>query len=154
MPGKNISATERTLGYLLRRPYETLQAQVYGQLAGRGFPDIRPAHSAVFRFIAPAGSRVSELAERAQMTKQSMSYLVEALAGGGYVTVGPDPEDGRAKRVRLTARGRAVSEALVALSRKVEAGFAARLPPGRMAALRDLLGELTEALEKEAAGAP
>jgi DNA-binding MarR family transcriptional regulator len=147
MSGNNISAAERTIGFLLRLPYETLSERVYGALAARGFPDIRPAHSVVFRYIAQSGSRVSELAERAHLTKQSMSYLVEALARGGYVTITPDPADGRAKLVRLTARGREISETLVALSREVEQDFAARLAPGRMAALRGLLGELADALK-------
>jgi DNA-binding MarR family transcriptional regulator len=143
----NISAAERTIGYLLRLPYETLSQRVYGGLAARGFADIRPAHSAVFRYIARSGSRVSELAERAHLTKQSMAYLVEALAQAGYVTIGPDPADGRAKLVRLTARGHGVSRALVELSRKVEEDFATRLAPGQMAALRTLLSELADALE-------
>lgn len=147
MDDTNISAARRTLGFLLRLPYETLSERVYGALAARGFPDVRPAHSAVFRYIARSGSRVSELAERAHLTKQSMAYLVEALAHGGYVTVTPDPADGRAKLVCLTARGHEVSEALVTLSREVEDNFAARLTPGRMATLRSLLGELADALE-------
>lgn len=144
---ENISAAQRTLGFLLRLPYETLLERVYGALAARGFPDIRPAHNAVFRYIARSGSRVSDLAERAHLTKQSMAYLVEALACGGYVTVAPDQADGRAKLVCLTARGREVSEALVALSREVEDDFAARLAPDRMATLRGLLSELTDVLE-------
>jgi DNA-binding MarR family transcriptional regulator len=148
MDDRTIGATERTIGYLLRLPYERLSERVYGALAAQGFPDIRPAHSAVFRHVAASGSRVSDLAERAGMTKQSMAYLVEALAASGHVTVAPDPADGRAKLVRLTRRGRAVSETLVRLSREVEAEFAALLPPGRMAALRGLLGDLAEALER------
>ena len=149
MSGSNISVAERTIGYLLRLPYETLSRRVYGALAARGFPDIRPAHSAVFRYIEPSGSRVSELAERAHLTKQSMSYLVEALAQSGYVTIAPDSEDGRAKRVCLTKRGRDVSKTLVALSREVEEDFAARLSRGRMAVLRDVLNELANALEPD-----
>ena len=148
MDERNISATERTLGYLLRLPYERLSECVYGTLAAQGFPDIRPAHSAVFRHIAGSGSRVSDLAERAGLTKQSMAYLVEALAAAGYVAVAPDPADGRAKLVRLTRRGRMVSETLVRLSREIEKNFAARLAPGRMEVLRGLLGELADVLER------
>lgn len=147
MNGRNISAEKRTLGFLLRLPYERLSERVYGALAARGFSEVRAAHSAVFRYIEPSGSRVSELAERAKLAKQSMSYLVEALARDGYVTVIPDPADGRAKLVCLTARGREVSEALVALSREVEDDFATRLTPGKMATLRSLLNELADALE-------
>lgn len=147
MSGENISAAKRTLGFLLRLPYETLSERVYGALAARGFADIRPAHSAVFRYIAHSGSRVSDLAERAHLMKQSMAYLVETLAHSGYVTVAPDPADGRAKLVCLTARGHEVSKMLVALSREVEDDFAARLAPGRMAVLRGLLSELANGLE-------
>ncbi len=83
----------------------------------------------------------------ARMTKQSMAYLVEALAEGGYVTIQPDPTDGRAKSVCLTARGQKVSETLVRLSRKVEADFSALLDPGKMAMLRELLSDLAIALD-------
>lgn len=145
MTDRNIAEAEQTLGFLLRAPYEALSARVYGALGQHGFPDIRPAHSSVFRHIAAGGSRVSDLAERAHMTKQSMAYLVESLAAGGYVAVAPDPTDGRAKRVRLTERGDAVSRLLVQLSRAAEAEFAARLGPGRMETLRALLGALVDA---------
>ena len=115
-----ISEARDTLGALLRRPYERLQDRVYGGLAAKGFEDIRPAHSNVFRYILPQGSRVSDLAERAQMTKQSMAYLTDSLEQAGYVTIGPDPADGRAKLVILTVRGNAVWEALIDLSREIE----------------------------------
>ena len=154
MKKNNLSETERTLGFLLRLPYEELQVRVYGALAASGFPDIRAAHSSVFRHIARTGSRVSDLAERAGMTKQSMAYLVDALAEGGYVTIRPDPTDGRARSVCLTARGEAVSQTLVRLSREAEADFAAMLGPGRMATLRDLLSDLATALDRDRADRP
>ena len=65
------------------------------------------------------------------------------------VTIAPDLENGRAKRVCLTKRGRDVSRTLVALSREVEGDFAARLSPGRMAVLHDVLNELADALERD-----
>src|ERR1700754_5232266 len=103
-----ISEARVTLGSLLRRPYEILQVRVYAGLAERGFPDIRPAHSSVFRYIKPDGSRVSDLAELADMTKQRMGYLAANLSDMGYVTIAPDPSDARAKLVTLTEKGRAV----------------------------------------------
>jgi DNA-binding MarR family transcriptional regulator len=146
MSGESFPQSEQTLGFLLRSLYDALQERVYGALAARGFPDIRAAHSVVFRHIARTGSRVSELAEMAGMTKQSMAYLVETLTEGGYVTVKPDPTDGRAKIVCLTARGRKVAFALIRLSRSVEADFAALVGSDRMAMLRELLGDLATAL--------
>jgi DNA-binding MarR family transcriptional regulator len=146
MPDKITPESAQTLGFLLRLAYDELQDRVFGALPAAGFPDIRPAHSVVLRHIRPAGSRVSDLAEQARMTKQSMAYLVEALAEAGYVTIGPDPTDGRAKSVSLTHRGQKLARTLVRLSRKVEAEFSAMVNPGRMALLRDALSDLAAAL--------
>jgi DNA-binding MarR family transcriptional regulator len=46
-----------------------------------------------------AGTTVSVLAERAQITKQSMAGLVRHLEQHGYVERRPDPRDRRAKLV-------------------------------------------------------
>lgn len=150
---RNVTEQHGTLGALLRAPYGLLSERVYGGLAARGFPDVRPAHSAVFRHITPRGCRLTELAERAGMTKQSMSYLVESLAAGGYVTSAADPSDGRARLVQLTARGRRVWDALVALSAEAEAEAAGAMGADRVALLRALLAELADAFGT-AAGEP
>jgi DNA-binding MarR family transcriptional regulator len=146
MESTNISAQRRTLGALLRGAEEPLRARVYARLAELGFADIRPAHSSLLRNISADGSRVSDLAVRAQMTKQSMAYLADSLAALGYVANGPDPDDGRAKRVTLTDRGRAAWEALVQLSAETEAEFARLIGAGDMAQLRALLERLCERL--------
>jgi DNA-binding MarR family transcriptional regulator len=146
MTNTTISEARITLGSLLRRPYETLQVKVYAGLAARGFGDIRPAHSSVFRYIKPEGSRVSDLAELAEMTKQSMAYLAGNLADLGYVTIVPDPTDARAKLVILTDRGRQVWEALVELSFDMEAQYAARIGTEKMARLRAILTELAASM--------
>ncbi len=138
---------QRTLGSLLRLPYQELQATVYGALAERGFDDIRAAHSVVFRYIDADGTRLTVLAERAGMTKQSMAYLVEALASAGYVAMAADPDDGRAKRVRLTRRGEKAMAALLELSADFEQRLAARLGPAKMTRLRTLLEELASVVE-------
>ncbi len=151
MTDRNITEARRSLGWLLRLPYEHLLDEVYGGLAAHGFPDIRPAHSAVFRHIRPSGSRVTELAEQARMTKQSMAYLVESLTEGGYVTSESDPADGRARLVRLTAKGRRVWDRLIALSAAGEARLAERIGPQRMAELRARLEDLAAVLDADQA---
>ena len=147
-PAKNITEQVGTLGALLRLPYERLVHYQYGELAGRGFSDIRPAHSAVFRHILPQGSRVTDLAERAQITKQSMAYLVEYLQERGYATIVPDPRDGRAKLVCLTERGLALQETLLSIGRRTEAELAQVLGVREMSRLRALLERLPQALEQ------
>jgi len=93
---------------LLREAFVTLNGLVVPRLAERGFSDVRPAHNAVFQYLDWAGTTVSTLAERAEMTKQAMGELVAYLEQRGYVDRVPDPSDRRAKLVRPTAKGREV----------------------------------------------
>lgn len=141
---------QRTLGSLLRLPYQELQTAVYGALADHGFSDIRAAHSAVFRHIDSDGTRLTTLAERAGVTKQSMAYLVDALTQSGYLSVTADPLDGRAKRVRLTRRGHSAVRTLIELSAAFERNIAQRLGSAKMARLRTLLEELAGLIEPTA----
>jgi DNA-binding MarR family transcriptional regulator len=131
---------------MLRLAEETLRARVYAQMAQAGYPDVRPAHSSLLRNMAEGGLRVTELADRAQMTKQSMGYLADSLAAAGYVTLEPDPTDGRAKRVQLTDKGRAAGETLVRLSAETEREFADLIGGAEMAHLRRLLERLADGL--------
>jgi DNA-binding MarR family transcriptional regulator len=92
---------------LLLEASRTLGAEVVASLDERGFPDARAGHAAVFMHIDRRwGTRLTDLAARARMTKQGMMLLVDDLETRGYVRRVPDPEDSRAKVVRLTARGR------------------------------------------------
>jgi len=63
-------------------------------VVGAGFPQ-KPAHSAVFAQIAPDGSRLTDLARRANMSPQAMGELVDELEQLGYVVRRPDPTDRR-----------------------------------------------------------
>jgi DNA-binding MarR family transcriptional regulator len=95
------------LGRLLLESHRALAAELVAELAERGYPDIRAGHAAVFLQIdRRAGTRLTELARRSRMTKQGMMLVVDDLEGRGYVRRVPDPEDGRAKVVKLTAHGR------------------------------------------------
>lgn len=92
----------------LREAYVALNHLAIVRLAERGHGEVRPAHGAVFQFLDDTGTTVSELAQRAQMTKQGMAQLVQHLERHGYVERVPDPDDRRAKRVLPTERGREV----------------------------------------------
>ena len=140
--------SSRPLGVLLRRVYDAFVDEVYGTLAEGKFGDIRPSHGAVLRNLDPEGTRVSVLALRAGMTKQSMTYLVEDLAALGYVGFRPDRTDGRARLVVLSTRGRAVWREMVRLSREVERTFARSLSQSELTALRDILARLVASLDR------
>jgi len=93
------------LGKLLGGAFLTMAARLDERLSAAGYPDVRPSHGTVFQVIDADGSRVTELAARAGMTKQAMGELVRHLEAGGYLRRDPDPRDGRAQLVRPTRRG-------------------------------------------------
>src|SRR5436853_7506492 len=98
---------ETDLGRLLLQAHRALATELREGMTERGYPDIRPGHAAVFMNIdRRSGTRLTDLAHRARMTKQGMMLVVDDLEGRGYVRRVPDVEDGRAKVVRLTASGR------------------------------------------------
>lgn len=94
------------LVHLLRDTHVALVQQLIDRLHADGYTDVRPAHARVFEALEPSGSRLTQLAERAQLTHQSMGELVAQLQAGGYLEKCADPCDGRARIVRLTDRGR------------------------------------------------
>jgi DNA-binding MarR family transcriptional regulator len=139
--GSSVDAPPN-LGILLRAPFQEVVRRVSAELAEAGFDDLRPAHTAVFQHIAPDGSRLTDLAERAQITKQSMGYLVDYLEQRGYLERRPDPSDRRAALVCLTDRGWAEIHAAMAIIRTVEREWTRALGNQRMRQLRELLTEL------------
>ena len=90
---------------MLGQAYSLLGFQIVEGVVGAGYPQ-QPKHSAVFAQISPDGSRLTELARKAGMTPQAMGELVDELVDLGYVLRRPDPDDGRAKLIVLTKRGR------------------------------------------------
>ena len=132
------------LGRLLREPFQEMTQHIHARLAEHGHPNIRIAHGNVFQFLDDEGTRVSELAARAQMTKQSMGELVAHLEAHGYVERVPDPSDGRAKLVRPTASGQATYPLAVEAIAEVEARWAERIGEPKLHRLRALLEELSD----------
>jgi DNA-binding MarR family transcriptional regulator len=134
------------IGPLLRDPALTLNELVSEGLAARGFADFRPAHGSVGQHIADEGSRVTELADLAQVSKPTIVYLVDDLERLGYVHRVPDPEDGRAKLVRLTERGIQAQRAGREIVAEIERDWANLLGVGEFEELKALLRRLHEAL--------
>jgi len=134
---------ETDLPRLLLEGHRALAAELMEILEERGYPDAKPGHAAVFMNIdRRSGTRLTDLARRARMSKQGMMVVVDDLESLGYVRRVPDPDDGRAKVVRLTARGRRyVAEARRAMA-AVEGRARRELGERRYEALRSGLEEL------------
>jgi DNA-binding MarR family transcriptional regulator len=113
------------------------------RVADTPYSDIRVAHGCVFGNIDPEGTRLTELAARARMTKQSVGEVTSDLEQRGYVERVPDPSDGRAKIIRLTERGRAAQALGLGLIDEIEQEWAERFGAERVTALREALEAIT-----------
>jgi DNA-binding MarR family transcriptional regulator len=92
---------------LLQLVHDVFDRELYPRMHAAGYGDLRPGHGCVFGTITPGGDRLTVLAERAQLTKQAVGEVVSELEERGYVERVPDPDDRRAKIIRLTERGEA-----------------------------------------------
>ena len=95
-----------TLLAMFRTATRLMVDELVARLHAAGYDDITPAQHLVFENIDPGGTRLTTLGQRAGITRQSITELVEALARNGYVDIKPDPSDRRAKLVVLTPAGR------------------------------------------------
>ncbi|MCF6743191.1 MarR family transcriptional regulator [Blastococcus sp. KM273128] len=135
---------EPPLGVLLFIPYRALENRVLEVLGAAGFDDFTLAQARVMQRIGPSGTRLTELAEAAQVTKQTASHLVDQLERTGYVRRTPDPTDARARLVRLAERGTAAQAVAASVVADVEAEWRTHLGERRWQQLRDALTSLRE----------
>jgi DNA-binding MarR family transcriptional regulator len=127
---------------LLGQAYSRLGHQIVAGVVAAGYPQ-RPAHSAVFAHIDIDGTRLTDLALRANMTPQAMGQLVDDLERLEYVRRMPDPNDRRAKLIVLTDRGhgclQAAFETISEIERRLQSLLGRRELDDLRAALRTII---------------
>jgi len=135
---------EMLIGALLRVPAQAIHRRIIHELDAAGFDGLSMPHMAVLQFPGPDGVRPSLLAERAGMSKQAMNQLLRSLEGLGYVVRADAPDEGRARIVRFTRRGRAAYAKVHDILRDIEREWRAELGPGDFARLKALLSRVWE----------
>jgi len=91
------------------------------------------------QFPGPDGVRPGLLAERAGMSKQAMNQLLRSLEALGYLARSDAPDEGRARIVRLTKRGRAAWAKIHDILRDIEREWSTELGATRFTELKQLL---------------
>jgi DNA-binding MarR family transcriptional regulator len=150
MPNDFAPSPHKSFIRLLDVAFAEFDAELSRRLAATDYADIRPTHGCVFGYVDPDGSRLTDLADRANMTKQAVGEVTTDLQQLGYVERVPDPSDGRAKIIRLTARGHQAQALSWDLINEIEREWAERFGAERIAALRQTL----EAVTAERLGTP
>src|SRR5579859_7614369 len=102
-----LKAKDMLIGALLRVPAHAIHRRIIKELNAAGFDELRLPHIAVLQFPGPDGVRPGALAERAGVSKQAMNRVLQSLEELDYVVRSDAPDEGRARVVRFTKRGRA-----------------------------------------------
>jgi len=134
------------LSRLLREFSRDFERRIWHGLAARGYPDVRPSHSAVFANLGMGAVRVTELAERAQVTQQAMGKMLKELERMGYVARDIDSGDKRAKEIKLTERGIKLAQDCLQVLQEVEADYAAKVGADELNALEEQLRSVVDKL--------
>ncbi|NUS40811.1 MAG: MarR family transcriptional regulator [Terrabacter sp.] len=145
--------SEPFVGLLMFIAARDVETRVVAAMRRAGIDDITLAQARVAARIGPNGTRLGDLAEQAQVTKQTATALVDRLEAAGWVERVPDPRDGRARLVRLTAKADALMPVARAEEAQIERDWEAHLGPRRMRELREslmMLREITDPYRDEA----
>jgi DNA-binding MarR family transcriptional regulator len=119
-------ATRGNLGYLLAKASQRWNELLQEGFAEAGFPEVKASYGSVLiPLFEEDGLRIGEIARRARLSKQTMTTMVRLCERDGLVERRPDPDDGRATLVHLTAKARRfeprAEDVLAALEREAGA---------------------------------
>ena len=134
-----VKTTEMLIGALLRVPAQAIHRRLIHELNAAGYKELRVPHMAVLQFPGPDGVRPGVLAERAGISKQAMNQLLRSLEDLGYIVRSDAPNEGRARIIRFTKRGRAAYAKIHEILRDIEREWSVELGPKRFTKLKELL---------------
>lgn len=119
-------------GRVALHAYRDFQKRFSEKMKAYSYINASEAHMNVISQIDADGTRIVKLAERANMTKQSMGDLVGELEQKGYVTRTPDLNDKRATIIHFSERGQQFLLDAYAVKLEMEAEYAAILGQAEM----------------------
>ena len=132
------------LGFLLAKASQHWNELLAKGFAERGFGEVRPSYGSVLLpLFEEDGLRMGQIAERARLSKQTMTTMVRLCERDGLVYRERDPHDARAFRIHLTQRAKdfkpAAQEILHELDTKVLATLGERQQDALSRALRGVM---------------
>ena len=134
--------TDVHIARLLLRAVRAVQATYIERLQQRGHPGLRTGHIPVLAGLDPessGGTRITDLANRAGMTRQMMGRLVRELEALGYLATATHPDDQRAVVVTMTEHGQSIRTEAAAVIAELEADYAVLLKDPDLVALKGAL---------------
>ena len=133
------------LGFLLAKASQRWNERLARAFAERGHREVRPSYGSVLLPLWESdGLRIGQLAERARLSKQTLTTLVRLCERDGLVTTRRDPADGRATLVTLTGRAQSLGATAAEVVAELETEVERRLSPAGRRALEAALQEVME----------
>jgi DNA-binding MarR family transcriptional regulator len=129
---------------LLVAATRTVNRYITSELHRRGYEHTRPGHAALLANLDFHGSSVTEIAERAQISKQAMARLAVELEDMGMITREPSETDGRALMLRFTRLGKVVVRTSVAIVDDFERDLMRKVGARSLSTLKRTLTEIVE----------
>jgi len=140
---------KHNIGQPLMEVARHFQKHAMAAFLAEGHAGLQASHQAILTHLSLSGSRLTDLAKRASMTKQAMGQLVDEVEALGYVERVPDPTDKRAKLVRFTAQGCELMRSGTRVGDSIQKRYTEIIGERKMERLRTLLDELYGNLRKQ-----
>jgi len=137
-----MESTRLDFGILLVLAYQEFVRELRTTLSKQGFADQGRSDGYVLRALGAAPMTVSELADRLEISKQGAGQIVDDMERRGYVERHPDPTDGRARLLHLSAHGRAALTAARRFHQRFERNLIGTHGAEAVANLRALLSAM------------
>ncbi|HUH87962.1 MAG TPA: helix-turn-helix domain-containing protein [Pusillimonas sp.] len=138
-PASDLDWRRHNVGRLLNDAIKRFESRILQQMDAAGYHGFSLSHITITRNLDLEGTRATELARRAGITKQSVSELINQLEAGGIVERRPDPADGRAKIVYFSPAGLAWLNAFGTALQNAERHMADELQEPAFSALKQAL---------------
>jgi DNA-binding MarR family transcriptional regulator len=133
---------EKSLGKLLLATHRDFTRRVIEKISRYGHDGLTPSHASLLRYIPLTGARLTDLAEKTEMSKQSVSEVIDELVKKGYLKRVPEEKDLRAKKVCFTEHGEKLLTDGIKAVKEVRAEYAAIIGEEAMNNLESSLSKI------------
>ena len=141
MTSVNGNSDPPHLAYLLHLATRRMRAEAEHDVA-EPFRSLSAAQARLLDSVPDGGVRVTALSSSMLVSKQGLGQLVNQLVNGGFVTVEPDPADGRARVIRCTGRGQEAQRMMRQRLADVEESWRDQVGAERYGVFREVLADL------------
>lgn len=135
------------LGMMAARLHRAVHLDCMARLQECGFDGLRMRHLTVFESLPREGARITALAADSGMSKQAMGELVDEIEASGYIERQVDPQDRRARKIVLTAKGEQAYQQAMEIVSRSESEYADLVGSDRYLSARATLDDLIATLE-------